>query len=254
MGHSISLLKRKYVWLQGDTDEALAALKEDLVAALPKQKVIANNRVVISKDILAGGEYGVIYRGTFDGNSVAIKQSKSDVEYIKAFLCEIKVTHFIGDHPNITVFHGVVLEGIQHRVCLAAFELSAFGNLNFFLKEHDVDDNSGDSKKKIPRAGVENIPKMALKQSVLINFCKQIATAMAFIAEKKVVHRDLSTRSILVFQNNVVKITDFGMSRKLYDSPNYVQIEQLPIPMPWRWMPDCDFQSLNMHFQKCSIL
>ncbi|CAG7722837.1 unnamed protein product, partial [Allacma fusca] len=141
------------------------------------------------------------------------------------------------------------LEGIRHRVCLAAFELSSFGNLNFFLKEHDVDDNSGDSKKKIPRASVENIPKMALKQSVLISFCKQIATAMAFIAEKKVVHRDLSTRSILVFQNNVVKITDFGMSRKLYDSPNYVQIEQLPIPMPWRWMSPESFRYMQFSTQ-----
>ncbi|CAG7719982.1 unnamed protein product, partial [Allacma fusca] len=31
----------------GDTDEALAALTEDLVAALPKQKVVANSRIVI---------------------------------------------------------------------------------------------------------------------------------------------------------------------------------------------------------------
>ncbi|CAG7716955.1 unnamed protein product, partial [Allacma fusca] len=42
-----------------------------------------------------------------------------------------------------------------------------------------------------PRVSVGTEPNMDLNQSVLISFCKQIATAMAYIAEKKVVHRDL---------------------------------------------------------------
>ncbi|CAG7725446.1 unnamed protein product, partial [Allacma fusca] len=92
----------------------------------------------------------------------------------------------------------------------------------------------GSSQEITNRNGVGSDSKMGLTQSVLISFCKQIATAMAYIAQKRVVYRDLSARSILVFHNNVVKITDFGMSRKLYDCRSYVQHNHFP--MPWRWM------------------
>ena len=57
----------------------------------------------------------------------------------------------------------------------------------------------------------------------LCYFCQQIANGMDFLAEKRVIHGDLAARNVLVFPDFRVKVTDFGMSRKLYASANYTK-------------------------------
>lgn len=44
---------------------------------------------------------------------------------------------------------------------------------------------------------------------------------MQYLAEMKFVHRDLATRNVLVEEDLVVKIADFGMSRDVYCSQYY---------------------------------
>ena len=46
---------------------------------------------------------------------------------------------------------------------------------------------------------------------------------MEFLAEKRVIHADLAARNVLVFRDLRVKLSDFGLSRKLYDLKNYVK-------------------------------
>jgi len=50
---------------------------------------------------------------------------------------------------------------------------------------------------------------------------------------KQVIHGDLSARNILITSNGQAKITDFGLSRKLYMYSNYVKEKQEPLP--WRF-------------------
>ena len=60
-----------------------------------------------------------------------------------------------------------------------------------------------------------------LSQEDLVSIATQIASGMQFLAELKFVHRDLAARNVLMGDNLVAKIGDFGMSRDLYSSDYY---------------------------------
>ena len=50
----------------------------------------------------------------------------------------------------------------------------------------------------------------------------------AFLADK-IIHGDLAARNVLVFKENVVKITDFGFSKQLYGSTHYQMKQRVEI-------------------------
>lgn len=43
---------------------------------------------------------------------------------------------------------------------------------------------------------------------------------MAFLEEKKLIHRDLAARNVLVGDNNIAKVADFGLARVIEDEYN----------------------------------
>uniref|UniRef100_A0A3P8X0Q1 Protein kinase domain-containing protein n=1 Tax=Cynoglossus semilaevis TaxID=244447 RepID=A0A3P8X0Q1_CYNSE len=69
----------------------------------------------------------------------------------------------------------------------------------------------------------------------MLSVSKQIAAGMAYLSERKFVHRDLATRNCLVGEEMVVKIADFGLSRNIYSADYYKANENDAIPI--RWMP-----------------
>lgn len=44
---------------------------------------------------------------------------------------------------------------------------------------------------------------------------------MEWLASRKVLHGDLAARNILLADQNIVKICDFGLARSIYSSPEY---------------------------------
>ena len=49
----------------------------------------------------------------------------------------------------------------------------------------------------------------------------QVSKGMDFLCLNKCVHRDLAARNILVCEDNLVKIADFGMARNVQDTDYY---------------------------------
>ncbi|CAI8005724.1 Insulin receptor [Geodia barretti] len=54
--------------------------------------------------------------------------------------------------------------------------------------------------------------------ALFMSFCRHIASGMTYLSGKGFVHRDLAARNILVANDEVCKISDFGMSRALKDT------------------------------------
>ncbi|XP_068830561.1 muscle, skeletal receptor tyrosine-protein kinase isoform X4 [Capricornis sumatraensis] len=137
------------------------------------------------------------------------------------------------DNPNIVKLLGVCAVG--KPMCLL-FEYMAYGDLNEFLRSMAPHPGRGLSPSDLSpgsQASSPGPPPLSCAEQLCI--ARQVAAGMAYLSERKFVHRDLATRNCLVGENMVVKIADFGLSRNIYSADYYKANENDAIPI--RWMP-----------------
>ncbi|XP_047380929.1 muscle, skeletal receptor tyrosine-protein kinase isoform X1 [Sciurus carolinensis] len=137
------------------------------------------------------------------------------------------------DNPSIVKLLGVC--AIGKPMCLL-FEYMAYGDLNEFLRSmspHTVCSLSHSDLSTRAQVSSPGPPPLSCAEQLCI--ARQVAAGMAYLSERKFVHRDLATRNCLVGENMVVKIADFGLSRNIYSADYYKANENDAIPI--RWMP-----------------
>ncbi|XP_049288619.1 platelet-derived growth factor receptor alpha-like isoform X2 [Anopheles funestus] len=76
-------------------------------------------------------------------------------------------------------------------------------------------------------------PARSVNTTDLVCWASQIASGMEYLASRKVLHGDLAARNILLCDDNVVKICDFGLARSMYKSDNYKKKGEAPLPFKW---------------------
>uniref|UniRef100_A0A8C4QWJ6 receptor protein-tyrosine kinase n=1 Tax=Eptatretus burgeri TaxID=7764 RepID=A0A8C4QWJ6_EPTBU len=133
------------------------------------------------------------------------------------------------EHRNIVQLLGVCAVG--KPFCLL-FEYMPHGDLNEFLRRCTA--SGGPHAEILPPAWSLD-GEQELGDTAKLHIATQIASGMAYLSERRFVHRDLATRNCLVGERSVVKISDFGLSQSVYAADYYKANENDAIPI--RWMP-----------------
>ncbi|CAH0554003.1 unnamed protein product [Brassicogethes aeneus] len=77
----------------------------------------------------------------------------------------------------------------------------------------------------------ENVKPIFTKNLICWSF--QVSRGMEYLASRKVLHGDLAARNILLSENNIVKICDFGMAKSMYTNVNYQKKGEALLPIKW---------------------
>jgi len=142
---------------------------------------------VIIETKIGEGTFGEVYLGKHRGTPCACKKLTASGS-LSEFTKEIEILTKLS-HPNIVVFMGIYRSEYEDKYLV--FEYVKGGNLLQYLNQ-----NRG-------KLNVIELVEMAIETS----------KGMAYLEGMKIVHRDLAARNLLVGENRVVKISDFGMSR-----------------------------------------
>uniref|UniRef100_A0A673AWE2 receptor protein-tyrosine kinase n=1 Tax=Sphaeramia orbicularis TaxID=375764 RepID=A0A673AWE2_9TELE len=195
--------------------------------------------------------------------TVAVKMLKEGAtasEY-RALMSELKILIHIGHHLNVVNLLGACTK--PGGPLMVIVEYCKHGNLSSYLKskrgeyspyksqwgsgvdcvvtnlnmcENDITFSQNSSIahcNDCHHVTAESSDEDHLTMEDLICYSFQVAKGMEFLSSRKCIHRDLAARNILLSENNVVKICDFGLARDVYKDPDYVRKGDARLPLKW---------------------
>ncbi|XP_035699630.1 tyrosine kinase receptor Cad96Ca-like [Branchiostoma floridae] len=172
------------------------------------------------------GEFGTVYRAEawkISGNTgvttVAVKELKgmTSPAALTAFFKELSILKLLGTHPNVVSFLGRCTETEPLYLLL---EFVSGGSLLSNLRT---------SRTHQPYGNLHGGSK-SLSSRDLTKFAWDVAKGMSFLAAKKIIHRDLATRNVLVTADRTCKVSDFGFSR---EGDEYESTTKTRLPIRW---------------------
>lgn len=191
------------------------------------------NRVDLQM-ILGSGAFGLVMKGQAQGIKgcvgkmyVAVKIVKeSDSETSRRdLLAELELLKLIDPHPNVIGLLGCCT---RQDPLMVIVEFCAYGDLQSYLRHcRGVEDKYYQDLYRVP------VEKLGSRD--LLSFAIQTARGMAHLAGMKVVHRDLAARNVLIDENKVCKVADFGFARDIYVENHYTRKTQGG-RFPIKWM------------------
>lgn len=176
------------------------------------------------RHVIANGTYGIVYRGVYDGQEVAVKvldwgddgiaTSASTASLRASFRQEVVVWHKL-DHPNVTKFVG-----------------ASMGTSNLKIPSKTAaDENHRSPPSRACCVVVEYVPGGTLKNLLFRNRRKKLAIrvvvqlaldlsrGLSYLHSKKIVHRDVKSENMLLDTRRNLKIADFGVARVEAQNP-----------------------------------
>ena len=191
-----------------------------------------------------------------------LKETLGDDEKAR-LLEEIELMKNLGRHPNVVSMIGCVSRGHTPALVL---DYCPHGDLRAYLRTLRltyVSDTSGgtirhhschsdsavsDMGGPSPTSSTAPVPihllpthttqgraqsRDGVTEHRLLSYARQVAVGMDYLATKKFVHRDLAARNVLVCERHLVKISDFGLTRDVYEDSVYHKAGGGKLPVKW---------------------
>uniref|UniRef100_A0AAR2IYB9 Fibroblast growth factor receptor n=1 Tax=Pygocentrus nattereri TaxID=42514 RepID=A0AAR2IYB9_PYGNA len=170
--------------------------------------------------------------------TVAVKMLKDDGtdKDLSDLVSEMEMMKMIGKHKNIINLLGACT---QDGPLYVLVEYASKGNLREYLRARRPPgmDYSFDTCK---------IPNETLTFKDLVSCAYQVARGMEYLASQKCIHRDLAARNVLVTEDNVMKIADFGLARDVHNIDYYKKTTNGRLPVKWM-APEALFDRVYTH-------
>ncbi|XP_043103066.1 fibroblast growth factor receptor 1-A isoform X1 [Puntigrus tetrazona] len=207
---------------------------------------VARDRLVLGKP-LGEGCFGQVMMAEAIGmdkdkpsrvTKVAVKMLKSDAteKDLSDLISEMEMMKIIGKHKNIINLLGACT---QDGPLYVIVEFASKGNLREYLRARRPPGMEYCyNPDQVP---VEN---MSIKD--LVSCAYQVARGMEYLASKKCIHRDLAARNVLVTEDNVMKIADFGLARDIHHIDYYKKTTNGRLPVKWM-APEALFDRIYTH-------
>lgn len=136
-------------------------------------------------------------------------------------LSEMDTMKEIGRHKNIINLIGACT---QDGPLFVVVEFAPHGNLRQFLRERRPSEYQ---QHTLSPSG----PSLTMRD--FVSFAFQIARGMEYLGTRKCVHRDLAARNILVGEDYIMKVADFGLARNVRDVEYYRKTTDGRLPIKW---------------------
>jgi hypothetical protein len=142
---------------------------------------------------LGSGAFGVVHVGmnTATGSLMAVKSIRMENVPMEDVRREIELLKSL-DHPNIVVYHGAEMDAKYLHIFQ---EWVPGGSLCSMLAKFG-----------------------SFRRPVLQSYLSQILRGLAYLHQQRVMHRDLKGSNVLVNDAGVVKLADFGSSKRFEGS------------------------------------
>ncbi|XP_077876988.1 fibroblast growth factor receptor 3 isoform X2 [Ictidomys tridecemlineatus] len=170
--------------------------------------------------------------------TVAVKMLKDDAtdKDLSDLVSEMEMMKMIGRHKNIINLLGACTQGGPLYVLV---EYAAKGNLREYLRA-----------RRPPGMDYSfhtcRLPEEQLTFKDLVSCAYQVARGMEYLASQKCIHRDLAARNVLVTEDNVMKIADFGLARDVHNLDYYKKTTNGRLPVKWM-APEALFDRVYTH-------
>ncbi|XP_057579348.1 tyrosine-protein kinase Fes/Fps isoform X1 [Hippopotamus amphibius kiboko] len=179
--------------------------------AVPKDKWALSHEDLVLGEQIGRGNFGEVFSGRLraDNTLVAVKSCRETLPPdLKAkFLQEARILKQYS-HPNIVRLIGVCT---QKQPIYIVMELVQGGDFLTFLRTEGA----------------------RLRVKTLLQMVGDAAAGMEYLESKCCIHRDLAARNCLVTEKNVLKISDFGMSREEADGVYAASGGLRQVPVKW---------------------
>ncbi|EFJ44386.1 hypothetical protein VOLCADRAFT_64912 [Volvox carteri f. nagariensis] len=143
---------------------------------------------------IASGAFSNLYKGTYCGQEVAVKILKDvhdDSSQYQEFLQEVSIMRKVR-HKNVVQFIGACTR--KPNLCIV-FEYMSGGSVYDYIRREGP-----------------------LKLSAILKLAADVARGMDYLHQRKIIHRDLKAANLLMDENAIVKIADFGVARVIESS------------------------------------